>query len=411
MNPYAVVIVVCLLAEFLVNLAADLLNLRALDPELPGEFADVYDRERYARSQEYTRECTRFGVLVSGVDLLLVLAFWGLGGFPWLDETTRALGWGAIPTGLAYVGALVLARGAVHLPFEGYSTFVIEERYGFNKTTPATFVADRIKGLVLGGVIGGALLAAVLAFFSSVGESAWLWCWATVSGVSLLLQGLAPTLLLPLFYKFAPLEEGALRERLLRYAERVRFPVAGIFVIDGSRRSTKANAFFTGFGAGRRIALFDTLIEAHEPDELEGVLAHEVGHAKRRHVAKSVAISIVNTGVVFFLLSIALTHEGLFAAFGVGQPSVHAGLIFFALLYTPVDMVLSMLLQAFSRKNEYEADAYAAETTGAPESLVSALKKLSAENLANLTPHPFYVFLNHSHPPVLRRIAALRAAA
>jgi len=411
MNPYAIAILAALVAEYALGLCADLLNLRALRTDPPEALADLYDAEAYRRSQEYTRVRTRFGLVPATFDLALVLGFWFAGGFGWLDRSVRALELGPVATGLLFIGALVLAKGIVGLPFRLWSTFVIEERFGFNRTTPATFAADLVKGLLLGTLIGGAVLAGVLYFFETAGELAWVGCWLFATAVVLVVQFVAPTWIMPLFNRFEPLEEGELRERILAYARSVSFPLEGLFVIDGSKRSSKANAFFTGFGRHKRVALFDTLIDKHTTDELVAVVAHEIGHYKRRHILQTLVISIAHTGLLFWLLSVFLTHEGLFEAFGVAQPSTWAGLVFFGLLYTPIEMVLSVGLQAFSRRNEFEADAYAVETTGRAESMVEALKKLSVDNLANLTPHPFYVLLHYSHPPLLRRIEALRAAA
>ena len=408
MNAFAVIVLVALAADYLLNLWADLLNLKALAPEVPEEFRDVYDADKYRRSQEYTRARTRFGLITGSVDLALLLAFWALGGFGALDGWVRSLEWGPVPTGLAFIGLLLLARSLLGLPFRYYSTFVIEERFGFNKTTRATFFADGLKGLVLGCVLGGILLSAVLAFFEFTGDAAWLWCWGFATAFLLVVQFVAPTWLMPLFNKFTPLEEGELRERVLAYASRVGFPLAGLFVIDGSRRSTKANAFFTGFGRNKRIALFDTLIDKHATDELVAVVAHEIGHYKRKHIQKSLVLGIVHMGVLFGLLAYFLGQQGLYTAFGVDQPSTYAGLVFFGLLYTPVELVLGFFMQAFSRKNEFEADRYAAETTGAWQDLAQGLKKLSADSLSNLTPHPVYVALHYSHPPVLQRIETLR---
>jgi STE24 endopeptidase len=409
MNVYAIVILAAFLVEHGIGLTADVLNLRALDPEVPAEFRDVYDAERYRRSQAYTRARTRLGIVSGTVGLAAFLAFWLAGGFPWLDGRVRALGLGAIPTGLLFVAALGLLRLAVGLPFAIWSTFVVEERFGFNKTTPRTFVLDLAKGLVLAVLLGGPLLAAVLWLFQRAGDAAWLWCWGMATLYLLFVQFVAPTWILPLFNRFEPLREGDLRERILAYARSVSFPVEGLFVIDGSRRSTKANAFFTGFGRRKRIALFDTLVEKHEPEEVVAVVAHEIGHYKRHHVLLGLAISIAHAGLLFFLLSLFLDERGLYAAFGIDGTPIHAGLVFFGLLYAPIELVLGPLVQAFSRRNEYEADRWAKETTGTGERLARALKRLSADSLSNLTPHPFYVLLHYSHPPVLRRIEALRA--
>jgi STE24 endopeptidase len=409
MNVFAVLIPLALLAEYGLHLVADLLNLRALRAGLPDEFTDVYDAERYRRSQEYTRARTRFGFVPTTFHLATLFVFWYAGGFQWLDVEVRALELGPVATGLLYMAALGLARTLLGLPFSYYSTFVIEERFGFNKTTVKTFWADAVKGLLLAVVLGGPLLGAILWFFEAAGSTAWLWCWGVVAAFTIVLQYVAPTWIMPLFNKFEPLEEGDLREAVLDYAGKVSFPLEGLFVIDGSRRSTKANAFFTGFGKQRRVALFDTLIEKHSPDELVAIVAHEIGHYKRGHIKKNTALGILQAGLVFFLLSVFLREEGLFAAFLVEEPSIYAGLVFFGLLYTPIDLVLSAAMQAFSRKHEFEADAFARETTGSGERLASALKGLAADSLQNLTPHPLYVKLHYSHPPLLARIEALRS--
>ena len=408
MNAYAAIVLAALLLEYVVGIVADLLELRALRPEPPPEVADVYDPERYRRSQEYTRARTRFRLVPATFHLLVLLGFWGAGGFAWLDGATRALELGPIPTGLVFVGALALASSLLGLPFAWYATFRIEERFGFNRTSPRTFWLDRAKGLLLAVVLGAPLLALVLWFLGRAGEAAWLWCWLVVAVFSVTVQLVAPTWILPLFHRFRPLEEGELRDAVLAYARRVSFPLEGLFVVDGSRRSTKANAFFTGFGRRKRVALYDTLIAKHTLEELVAIVAHEIGHYKRHHILQSTVLGILQAGAMLFLLSLFLREPALFEAFGVQRPSVHAGLVFFALLFAPVELVLSLLVHAFSRRNEYEADRYARETTGTPAALISGLKKLSADSLTNLTPHPFYVLLHHSHPPLPQRIAALR---
>lgn len=414
MNIYGAIILATLLASYLLDLITEIINLKALREELPEEFADVYDREKYRKSQAYTRERTRFGLLTSSFGLLVTLVFWFAGGFNYLDEIVRSWSLGPIWTGLLYIGILILARSAISLPFSIYSTFAIEERYGFNKTTPKTFILDLIKGTALGIVIGGAVLAGVLYFFEYSGPYAWLYCWIAVTLFSLVMQFIAPTWIMPLFNKFTPLEEGDLRSAIMDYARSVKYPLENLFVMDGSKRSSKSNAFFTGFGKHKRIALFDTLIENQTVPEIVAVLAHEIGHFKKKHILQGMVIGILHTGVMFYLLSIFLSHQGLFEAFymeNAAATPIYAGLIFFGMLFSPIEMILSVFMQIFSRKNEFEADRYAAETTGDPESMVSALKKLSAHNLSNLTPHPLYVFLNYSHPPVLERIRAIRVLA
>jgi STE24 endopeptidase len=408
MNTFAIIILFALVLEFSLELTGNILNLKALRSELPPILQGIYNPEDYRKSQEYIRINTRFGLVDSSFTLLLLVAFWFSGGFDWLDQVVR--GWDFVPivTGLLYTGILVFAYSLIKLPLSIYHTFVIEERFGFNRTTPRTFFLDRVKGLVLALLFGGVLLAAILALFNYAGSYAWLYCWAIVIIFSLAMQYIVPSLIMPLFNKFSPLESGGLKEAILRYARSVDFPVKNVFVMDGSKRSSKSNAFFTGFGRNKRIALFDTLIAQHNIPEMVAVLAHEIGHYKKKHVLQGLIISILHTGVLLFLLSLFLDSPGLFQAFYMTNQSVYAGLLFFSLLYTPIELVLSIVLQVISRKNEYEADRFAAETIDEPRSLVDALKKVSSTNLSNLTPHPFYVFLNYSHPPLLQRVQAIQ---
>jgi STE24 endopeptidase len=409
MNVYGTVILTTLLLAWVLQLVGRLLNLRALRPEPPEEVAGACETEDYERSQEYLRVRTRLCIAASIWDLVLLLAFWFAGGFGWLDATLRQLGLPSILTGLLYIGSLVLAKWLADLPWSIYSTFVVEERFGLNCTTVRTFLGDLAKGLALSLLLGGPLLALVLLLFERGGGRAWLLCWIVVSLFTIVLQYLVPTLILPLFYRFTPLEKGRLYETLSEYAERVGFPLAGIFVVDGSRRSTKANAFFTGFGRRKRIALFDTLIDRHTTDELLAVLAHEVGHYKAGHVLQRSVISILHGGVLFFLLGVFLRHRGLFEAFYVEEPSVYVGLVLFGLLCSPIELLLTIASNALSRRHERAADRFAIETTGDGPALAAALRRLAVENLSNLTPHPFWVFLTYSHPPVVERIRAAQA--
>ena len=407
MNIFAIIILATLIVDFVLNLAADWYNLKFLDKGLPDEFSDVYDEETYNKSQQYTKVRTKFGFITSVFNLALLLAFWFAGGFQWLDAIVRSWELGVIWTGLVYIGLLLLARQVITLPFSIYSTFVIEERFGFNKTTAKTFVLDLLKGLGLGILLGGPLLAGILAFFTFIDQYAWLYAWGAVTAFTLFIQFVAPTWIMPIFNDFEPLEESDLRQKIRDYADKVNFAMEGVYVMDGSKRSSKSNAFFTGFGKNKRIALYDTLIENHTDDELVAVLAHEIGHYKKKHIIKNMAISIAQTGIMFFLLSIFLNSQGLYDAFFMEQVSIYAGLIFFGMLYAPIDMIVSIFMQILSRKYEFEADEFAS-TTYQKEPMIEALKKLSKDNLSNLTPHPFYVFLNYSHPPVLQRIQTIR---
>lgn len=410
MNTYAVIILTALLVSYVVHLVADRLNLRAFTGTVPPEFSEQYPQDAFHKARRYHHARTRFGWVAGTSSLLVLLVFWFSGGFGWVDGWVRRFDLHPVLTGVLFIGVLMAARSLLTLPFSIYSTFVLEERFGFNKTTTRVFITDRLKGLLLGLLLGIPLLAAVLALFEFFGAEAWLYVWGAVTLFSLVLQFVAPTWIMPLFNTFTPLEEGALRKSIVEYARKVDFPLSGIFTIDGSRRSSKSNAFFTGFGKNRRIALFDTLVEKLSVQELVAVLAHEVGHYKKRHIPRFMIAGILQTGATLFLLSLFLRVPGLHEAFYMPEVTVYGGLLFFGLLYTPVEMVLSVATAAVSRKHEFEADAYAAHTTGNAGSMIGALKKLSVDHLAHLTPHPFYVFLNYSHPPVLQRIRALESA-
>ncbi|MCG8342704.1 MAG: M48 family metallopeptidase [Chlorobiales bacterium] len=408
MNIFTIIILATLFGTFLIRLVADILNLKAAGEVLPDEFRDVFDQEAYEKSQNYLRHTTVFSLVAAAYELVLLLVFWFAGGFNYLDLLVRGFGFSSLVTGILYIGILLFLQGLVSLPFGIYQTFVLEEKYGFNKTSPVTFISDKLKGIFLGLVLGTPVLAGLLWFFENTGSLAWIWAWAAVALFGLVLQYVAPTLIMPLFNKFTPLEDGELKSSIMEYARSVNFPLSGIFVIDGSKRSSKANAFFTGFGKRKRIALFDTLIENHTTTELVAVLAHEIGHYKKKHIIIAMFLSVVNMGIVFFLLSVFLNNRLLFEAFYMDNLSIYASLLFFSLLYSPVEFILSVFLQALSRRHEFQADRYAVETYSGGSALVEALKKLSRKNLSNLTPHPFYVFLNYSHPPVLRRIERIR---
>jgi STE24 endopeptidase len=407
MNPFFFVILFALLIDYALGVAANLLNLKSLRSEPPPALEGVYRPEDYRRSQEYTRTNTRFDFITGTFSLAVLLSFWFAGGFNYLDQIVRSWDFGPILTGLLYIGILLIGYSLLTLPFSIHHTFVIEERFGFNRTTPRTFFLDRIKSLGLTALIGAALLSAVLALFEYVGYHAWIYCWIAVTVFSLILEYVAPTWIMPLFNKFTPLEPGELKDAIFSYARSVDFPIKNVFVIDGSRRSGKSNAFLTGFGRNKRIALSDTLIKKHTVPEMIAVLAHEIGHHKKKHILQSTIINVIHFGVLFFVLSIFLGSPGLYDAFYMEQQSVYSGILFFGLLYTPLEMVLSLAMQALSRKNEYEADRFAADTIEHPQDLTEALKKLYADNLSNFTPHPFYVFLNYSHPPLLQRIRAI----
>lgn len=407
MHPIAIIILFFMLLDLVIGFAADMLNLRSVDIRLPDTFKGWYPADQYEKSQNYLRVNTRFGWIVTSFDFVVLLIFWFGGGFAWLDRWVRGMGLSDLINGLIYIGVLLAIKSLLGAPFGIYATFVIEERFGFNKTTWKTYLKDRIKGLILALLLGVPLLAAILAFFQYAGSNAWWYCWLATVGFMLVVQFIAPTWIMPLFNRFDPLPEGELRRAILDYAKSIHFKLDNIFVMDGSKRSSKSNAFFTGFGKNRRIVLFDTLIENQSVDQLVAVLAHEMGHYKEKHILKNLGIGIMQSGVMFYVLSLFISYPGLFKAFYVQDISIYAGLIFFGMMYAPLDGLMGIALGALSRRHEYAADRFAVQTSGKCNAMIEALKQLSVHNLSNLQPHPFYVFLNYSHPPVLKRIEAI----
>jgi len=408
MNPFFVIILAAIVLDFVLNLVANLLNLRALKLEPPIGLEDVYNPDEYRRSQQYTRTNTRFECVTDAFGLVVILPFWLWGGFNYLDQIVRSWGFIAIVNGLLYIGILLMAHSLLMLPLSVYATFGIEQRFGFNRTAPRMFILDRLKGVGLALLLGAPLLASVLALFEYIRAYAWLYCWIVVIVFSLAVQFVAPRWIMPLFNKFTPMKPGELRDSIVDYCRRTKFPVRDVFVMDSSKRSTKSGAFFTGFGRNKRIALFDTLVQKHSTPELVAVLGHEIAHYRKKHILQGMIIGILHTGIVFFLLSIFVDSLGLYQAFFMEQPSIYAGLLFFGLLYTPVEMLLSIALKMLSRRNEYQADRFATETIEEPKNFINALKKLSSDNLTNLTPHPLYVVLNYSHPPLWQRVHAIQ---
>jgi STE24 endopeptidase len=403
--------ILLLLCFLLLNLALDfiveLLNLSRLSNVVPASFQDVYTSEKYAKAQEYLRVSTRFHLLETAFGALVLMFTVAFGLFDVWDLALRAFVDSEVLRGLLFVGGITFVSGVLSLPFNLYSTFVIEERFGFNRTTLRTFIVDRVKSIVLGLLVGAPVLWAFFEIWVRLGSSAWIWAWVLLVSVQLFMMFIAPVTIMPLFNKFQPLPAGALRSEIEKYAAGVKFKMQGIFTMDGSKRSTKANAFFTGFGRFRRIVLFDTLIEKHSERELLAVLAHEVGHYKMKHVFRQLYLSVAVTGVTLFLMSLFSSHPLIFSAFNMSQPSFYAGLMFFGILYSPISMLISIYSLYLSRKYEFEADEYSRRTFGDASALATALKKLSADNLSNLNPHPLKVFLEYTHPPVLQRIEKL----
>ena len=409
MNIYLLVIIIFLIFSYLIEFIADYLNVKNMSDVLPKEFEGYYDGEKYKKSQNYLKDKTNFSFISSSFVLVTGIVFILAGGFNFVDKFARSFGYAEIVSGMIFISVLMLLLNIIKIPFSAYNTFVIEEKYGFNKTTIKTFISDIIKNNLLLILIGLPIFAVIVWFFIEFDSMAWVYAVLTVIFFELLFTFIAPVLIMPLFNKYIPLEDGELKTELENYATRENFKMKGLFKMDGSKRSTKSNAFFTGFGKFRRIVLFDTLIEKHTTQELVSVLAHEMGHYKKGHIKKFMIMSFLNTVLIFFVLSFFIGNVGLFEAFSMEYVSVYGSLVFFGFLYTPISMVLSIIQNIISRKYEYESDKYAVETYKKPEAMIEALKKLSVDNLSNLTPHKFKVFLEYSHPPVLERIKAIKS--
>jgi STE24 endopeptidase len=401
-----IVIIAITVIDFVFEKFLDFLNDRAKSPEMPPEAEGIYDAERYAKWLAYDKANSRVGAISSSISILLSLAMLIFGGFGWLDIQMRQITEQPVLLALLYFAVIGIASSIISLPFSLYSTFVIEEKFGFNKTTLKTFIMDMLKGTALAIVIGGTLGGLIVWLFYELGDAFWLVAWVIMTIFSVFMTMFAATLIMPLFNKFTPLEEGDLRTAIEAYCEKAGFKLNRFFVMDGSKRSAKSNAFFSGLGPKKTIALYDTLIEQQSTEEIVAVLAHEIGHYKKQHTLLSLVLSTLQTGVMLFLLGIFLRRPEFSFALGANEMSFHVGIIAFGIIFSPISTLIGIGMNVLSRKNEFEADAFARDTY-AGEPLASALKKLTAENLGNLKPHPAYVFVHYSHPPVLARLKQL----
>lgn len=393
--------------SYLFDQILDYINLKAQRKDIPAEVEGFYNHEKYQKSLDYQKDKTRFSFITSGFSFLLSLGMLMLGGFGWLDGLLRPFFTNEIILALVFFGTIMIVSDILTIPFQWYSTFVIEEKYGFNKTTIKTFITDKLKGYLLGALIGGALLSILIYLVNTIGPNFWIWFGALAAVFTLLVNMFYTSLILPLFNKLTPLAEGELKTTIEGFAKKVNFPLDNVFVMDGSKRSAKANAFFSGIGKKKKIVLYDTLINNHTKEELVAVLAHEVGHFKKKHIIWSYLISIIQIFFVLFILSKMVFNDNLSIALGGSQQAIHLNLIAFGILFSPISAITGLLMSMLSRKNEFEADAYAKETFDG-NALSNALKKLSVDSLSNLYPHPVYVFFHYSHPPLLQRLEALK---
>lgn len=401
-------IISIIIIKFIIDKIVDALNAKHYKDALPQELQDVYDEDNYNKSQQYKATSYKFGLVTSTFSLVLTLAFLFLDGFEWADNLARSYSDNPIIVALIFFGIITIGSDLITLPFSYYSTFVIEDQFGFNKTSKKTFFLDKIKGWLMMGILGGGLLALIVWFYQITGTYFWLYAWGLITVFTVFMNMFYSKLIVPLFNKQTPLEHGNLRDRIANYAETVGFKLDKIFVIDGSKRSTKANAYFSGFGGEKRVTLYDTLINDLETDEIVAVLAHEVGHYKKKHIIFNLLASIILTGLTLYVLSLFIANPLLSQALGVDIPSFHIGLVAFALLYAPISEVTGFIMNMLSRKFEYQADDYA-KNTFAADPLITSLKKLSKNSLSNLTPHPIYVTMHYSHPTLLQRIRNLRS--
>ncbi|MFB0937650.1 MAG: M48 family metallopeptidase [Urechidicola sp.] len=401
------IIILILIINFIIDKIIGNLNAKHFDDVLPIEVADVYEEKEYSKSQSYNKINFKFGTVTSLFSIVLTLLFFFLNGFEFVDLIARSFSSNPIVIALLFFGIIMIASDVLTTPFSYYKTFVIEEKFGFNKVTKKLFWMDKIKGWLMSIVLGGLILSLIIWFYMKTGKNFWLYAWALVAIFTVFMNMFYSSLIVPLFNKQTPLEDGELKTEIEKFAQKTDFTLDKIFVIDGSKRSTKANAYFAGFGKTKRIVLYDTLINDLTTDEIVAVLAHEVGHYKHKHIIFNLMSSVLLTGFTLFILSLFIDSQLLSSALGVSIPSFHIGMIAFGILYSPISEITSLFMNYASRKFEYQADDYAKKHFGS-EPLISSLKKLSKNSLSNLTPHKTYVFMHYSHPTLRERIVNLR---
>jgi STE24 endopeptidase len=401
-----ILILIIPVAGYLAERYLQHLNARMWSDKVPEKLTGIIDEEKYRKSQLYHRDNERLSFWSSTVNLAVIVAMIAAGGFAYADDLARALSQNPVVVALVFFVIIGLASDLINLPFSWYDTFVIEKKYGFNKMTQRTFITDRLKSWLLALIVGLPVLAIITWIYYETGKNFWLYAWGLITVFSIFMNLFYSELIVPMFNKQTPLPEGSLRSSIEGFAQKTGFRLKDIYVIDGSKRSTKANAYFSGFGPKKRIVLYDTLMQEFSDEEITAVLGHEIGHYKKKHIVWSLVTSVLLTGLMLFLFSLVVNSPALSNALGAQIPSFHLGLIVFGILYSPLSLVIGLITNYISRKNEFTADRFVKENHK-PEKLAAALKKLSVKNLSNLMPHPAYVFFHYSHPPLLSRLEKL----
>lgn len=401
---FYIIIISAIIFEYLISSLSTILNMKSISAILPEGFEEVYNKNKYAKSQKYLKINSQFSLFSSSFSFFIIMIIIHFGVFGFLDDFVRAKSSNSIYSGLIFFGILFIINDIINLPFSFFKNFVIEEKFGFNKMTISIFIKDKLKSYLLVFFIGGITMFSILSFFYYFETYGWLIVWIFLTIFSIIIQPIFIHFIAPMFNKFSPLNDGELKSAITKYSKKINFPISRIDVMDGSKRSNHSNAYFTGFGKSKRIALFDTLINNHSTEEIVSVVAHEAGHYKKKHIFFGMILSIIQTGLMLFLFNFIINEVALYKVFGVSEPSIYTGLVFFGLLFTPINMILSLISLSISRKNEFEADQYALDTTNNPQALISMLKGLASDNLSHLTPHPFTVFLQYTHPPIYERV-------
>ncbi len=407
-NSIFYLIISILILEYIISRILDFFNSKWRTKELPSSLKDIYKEDEYLKSQQYGKIKAKFSTITGSIQLVIILLMFFLGGFAFIDSFAHSIVQNQIFAALFFFGILFFISDILGLPFSVYSVFVIEEKFGFNKTTPRTFILDKLKGWMLTIIIGGLLAGLVIWFYYQTTTMFWIYTWALISFFSIFIAMFYSSLIVPLFNKQTPLEEGELKNAVVEFSKKAGFKLDNIFVINGSKRSSKANAYFSGLGAKKRIVLYDTLINDLEVEEIVAVLAHEIGHYKLKHTRNSMILSILQSGIILYILSLFIGANVLSNALGAEKANFELGLVAFGILFSPISSILGLVMNQLSRKNEFQADHFATKF-GLGNQLINALKKLSVNSLTNLTPHPAYVFAYYSHPPIYERIKAINS--